>query len=211
MIREIAIYVEGGGSTGQTLIPFRTGMLAFLKPFMDEVRRRRIRCNVVACGGRQEAYDAFVNKLRREPEVYSVLLVDAEEPVAKDASPWTHLAGRKGDHWACPEGADDARCHLMVVTMEAWFLADPDTLKDHFGGNFDEKKLPPANQAETRPKHVIEDALRQATRNTKAGEYKKIRDGAKLLEKIDPAVVRKHCKWCDRLFTGLGEAIGAKL
>ena len=54
-------------------------------------------------------------------------------------------------------------------------------------------------------------ALRQATRNTKAGEYRKIRDGAKLLATIDPTAVRKHCKWCDRLFSELGKAIGAKI
>jgi len=95
--------------------------------------------------------------------------------------------------------------------MEAWFLADPAGLKRHFGGNFDSGKLPPANQAETRTKSDINDALKQATKGTKAKEYKKIRDGAKLLARVDSAEVRKHCRWCDRLFQVLAEAIGAAL
>lgn len=208
MIKRIALYVEGGGNTPATLATFHRGMSRFFQPLVDEVRHRRIGWRVIPCGGREQTFKAFVDALRHEPEVFNVLLVDAEEPVAAGATPWGHLAAHGG--WTCPDGADDARCHLMVVTMEAWFLADPDALKKHFGGNFDASKLPPANQAESRPKRVIEDALRQATRGTKAGEYRKIRDGAKLLEAVDPAVVRRHCKWCDRLFTDLGQAIGAR-
>jgi len=95
--------------------------------------------------------------------------------------------------------------------MEAWFLADPAGLKKHYGGNFSVRALPPANQAETRKKRDINNALKKATSPTPAKEYQKIRDGAKLLEKVDPAEVRKHCKWCDRLFQALGKAIGATL
>ena len=42
MISRIAIYVEGGGDTAQTLAPFRRGMSDFLKPVVDEARKRRI-------------------------------------------------------------------------------------------------------------------------------------------------------------------------
>jgi hypothetical protein len=52
---------------------------------------------------------------------------------------------------------------------------------------------------------------RQATRNTPAAEYQRIRDGAKLLTKVDPAVVRRHCKWCDRLFSALGAEVGVTI
>jgi hypothetical protein len=98
---------------------------------------------------------------------------------------------------------------MMVACMEAWFLADPEGLKKHFGGNFDAGKLPAPNLAESRTKAQIDDALKKATRNTKAKEYQKIRDGAKLLEKVNPTEVRKHCKWCERLFGTLDTAIGA--
>ena len=100
---------------------------------------------------------------------------------------------------------------MMVACMEAWFLADPDGLKKHYGGNFNEKALPPANQAETHTKDTIKKALKKATRPTPASEYQKIRDGAKLLETIDPTEVRGQCRWCERLFQALAKTIGVKM
>ncbi len=211
MTKSIAIYIEGGGDTAQTLTPFRRGMSEFLKTVVEVVRQKRIRWRVVPCGDRKQAYDAFVDALEKEPDVFNVLLVDSEEPVDITVAPWMHLLKRPGDGWAQPAGAADIGCQLMVACMEAWFLADPDRLKVHFGGNFDSRKLPAANLAESRTKADINDALKKATANTKAGEYRKIRDGAKLLEKVDPSEVRKHCKWCDRLFKTLGGAIGANV
>jgi hypothetical protein len=208
VVTDIAIYVEGGGDTAETLNPFRRGMSAFLKPVVDAVRERGIRWRLIPCGGRSLAYDAFVDALANEPDVFNILLVDAEEPVTIAVAPWDHLKNRKGDKWDTPAGADDKQCQMMVACMEAWFLADPAALKKHFGGNFDSGKLPPANQAETRTKSNINDALAKATTPTPAKQYRKFRDGAKLLEKLDPAVVRKHCKWCERLFQTLAEAIG---
>jgi hypothetical protein len=203
----IAIYIEGGGDTAQTLAPFRRGMSDFLKPVVDEARKRRIHWRVIPCGGRKAAFDAFLDAVKNKPDVHNVLLVDSEDPVAITTSPWTHLHNRQGDGWKKPSDMDDSRCQLMVACMEAWFLADRNGLKKHFGGNFDEEKLPPENLAESRTKDAIEAALRQATRNTPAAEYRKIRDGAKLLSRVNPAVVRKHCQWCDRLFTALEKVI----
>lgn len=211
MTKSIAIYIEGGGDTAQTLTPFRIGMSAFLTPVVDVVRQKGIRWRVIPCGGRKQAYDGFVDALDKEPEVFNILLVDSEDPVVITVPPWDHLKEREGDKWEKPVGADDERCQMMVACMEAWFLADPAGLRKHFGGNFDRRKLPAANQAETRTKSDITNALKQATRNTKAKEYQKIRDGARLLEKVDPAKVRKHCKWCDRLFRALGAVIGVRV
>ncbi len=210
MVKDIAIYIEGGGDTAQTLDPFRRGMSAFLNSVVKLVRERRIRWRLIPCGGRKQAYDAFIDALNNEPGVFNVLMVDSEDPVAITVSPWEHLKNRVGDKWEKPAGADDTRCQMMVACMEAWFLADPAGLKRHYGGKFNEKALPPASQAETRTKDAINDALKKATRPTPAKEYQKIRDGAKLLEKVDPTKVREHCKWCDRLFQALGKAIGDK-
>ena len=96
MVKDIAIYIEGGGDTAQTLDPFRRGMSAFLKAVVDAVRKRRIRWRVIPCGGRQQAYDAFVDALANEAEVFNVLLVDSEDPVAIAVSPWEHLKNRAG-------------------------------------------------------------------------------------------------------------------
>jgi len=211
VVKDIAIYVEGGGDTAQTLDPFRRGMSAFMKSVVDAVRQRHIRWRVIPCGRRRAAYDAFVDALSNEPKAFNVLLVDSEDPVAITVAPWEHLKNREGDKWDKPPGADDERCQMMVTCMEAWFLADPGGLRRHFGGNFDSGKLPPANQAETRTKANINDALKKATSLTPAKEYQKTRDGVKLLEKVDCSEVRKHCKWCERLFQALGDAIGAKV
>jgi hypothetical protein len=211
MVTSIAIYMEGGGATGATRRPLRHGMSAFLDPLLRRVRERRIRWVLVVCGVRRAAFDAFCDALAEEPDVFNVLLVDSEDPIAIAVQPWSHLGHRAGDGWAQPAGADDARCHLMVACMEAWFLADTAGLKQHFGGNFDSTKLPPETLAESRTKADTLNALKRATKNTAAKEYQKIRDGAKLLEVVDPAQVRKHCKWCDRLFQELGKALGANL
>jgi hypothetical protein len=208
VVKSIAIYIEGGGPTSATRDPFRRGISTFFESLVAEIRKRHIRWRLIACGGRKEAYDKFCDALNKEPEVLNFLLVDSEDPVAIDVSPWDHVKRRESDKWDKPAEADDARCQMMVACMEAWFLADPAGVKKHFGGNFDIGKLPPANLAETRTKEDISSALKQATKNTPAKEYQKIRDGAKLLQKVSPAIVRQHCKWCERLFHTLEQAIG---
>lgn len=186
-------------------------MSQFLTLAVQEGRKRGISVRPIACGGRTEAFDKFRDAVQKEPQATNVLLVDSEDPIAITVSPWTHLKTRVEDKWDKPAGVDDASCQMMVACMEAWFLADPEGLKRHYGGNFDSGKLPAANQAETRTRADINNALKKATTNTKAKEYQKIRDGAKLLEQVDPAVVRKHCNWCERLFQALGKAIGTTL
>lgn len=194
MVDSIAIYVEGGGATSRTLEPFRRGMSVFLGSVVSAVRARHIRWRVIPCGGRTQAYAAFVDALESEPDVFNVLLVDSEDRANTNESPWEYLRDRPEDGWIRPPTAGDSHCQMMVVCMEAWFLADPAGMKRHYGGNFNEAALPPPDQAETRTKNAIRDALKKATRNTPAEEYRKIRDGAKLLECVDPAKVRTHCK-----------------
>ena len=43
MVKDIAIYIEGGGDTAETIDPFRRGMSAFLQSVVKLVRDRRIR------------------------------------------------------------------------------------------------------------------------------------------------------------------------
>ena len=92
MIKSIAIYIEGGGNTAQTLKPFRTGMSAFLTPIVNVVRKKRIRWRVIPCGGRTETYDAFVDAIENEPQIRK-LVESAKrlEGVSRHAS--THAAG----------------------------------------------------------------------------------------------------------------------
>lgn len=62
------------------------------------------------------------------------------------------------------------QCHLMVQTMEAWFIADADTLAQFYGQHFNRNSLPGAKDVETIDKSRIEKALDAATRHTTKGE-----------------------------------------
>ena len=211
MSASLAIYVEGGGKgrgKGGAAAQFRIGMSAFLSSVKTAARRKCIHWRVVACGTRRAAYDSFVDACRREPEAFNVLLVDSEEPVAITVKPWAHLGSRPDDKWSPPGRGEDRQCQLMVACMEAWFLADPKGLEAHYGGNFDRSKLPSVERTEGLTKADIFSALKKAAQNTPAGGYEKIRDGARLLEKVNPGEVRKHCRWCERLFATLEEAVG---
>ena len=218
MVSDIAIHLEGGGHTSETLAPFRQGMSAFLKPVVDEARKRKIRWRVIPCGGRKEAYDSFCDALKNEPDAFHVLLVDAEEAFTKKKA-WEHLKARVGDQWDKPATATDEQCHLMVVKMESWFLADPAAVKEFFKlkKGFDASALPDVPPLPTPPKlpTVCEDrskssvnaVLKKATKDTADAEYQKIKHGAKLLAVIDPKKVRQQCPACDRLFKVLATAM----
>lgn len=207
MVTDIAIYLEGGGPTAATRTPFRQGMSGFLKPLVELARARKIRWRIVPCGSRNEAFDDFRDALDKEPEVFNVLLVDSEALPATD-SPWDHLKDRKGDGWDKPASADDKHCHLMTACMESWLVVDREALKNYFRKGFDETKLPQPQCVETTTKANVSDSLSKATKGTTAKGYEKIRDGARLLSRIGPAIVRKHCKWCERFFTTLATEMG---
>lgn len=137
--------MEGGGDSAQTLDPFRRGMATFLRPVVEAIRQRRLRWRLIPCGGRRQAYDAFCDAVLNEPDVFNILLVDSEDPVAVTVSPWEHLKDRQGDQWSKPAGTKDEVCRMMVACMESWFIADPEGLRRHYGANFDMRKLPSTN------------------------------------------------------------------
>ena len=124
---EIRIYVEGGRPGDEAR--YRKAFNAFLAAPIQRVREKRIQWQVIPSKSRNQAYDAFCYALIDHPNSINVLLVDAEAFVAKRGMPWEHLKLR--DNWDRPD-ADDNRCHLMVVTMEAWFIADREILTKHF-------------------------------------------------------------------------------
>jgi hypothetical protein len=200
--RDIVLYVEGGGE-GRSRALFRRGMSAFFRQTREMARKKGVGLRIVACGGRRETYDAFVHALRADADRHNMLLVDSEGAIADGVSPWSHVRDQKSDGWKRPTDVTDAQCQLMTVCMEAWFLADPAGLEKHFGGRFDVSQLPLPDHAEGTDKEIIAIALQRAARSTRARGYHKIRDGVKLLETVNPATVRKHCKWCDRLFDTL--------
>ncbi len=157
----LKLYVEGGGDTNLLKTACRKGFSEFLKKAGLAGRLPRI----VACGSRRNAYDSFCTALENGER--ALLLVDSEEAVGSDPlQPWQHLGRRTGDQWQKPSSAGDDDCHLMVQVMEAWFLADRQTLQTFFGQGFQVNALPAAtNDIEAIAKEQIYQSLARATSN----------------------------------------------
>jgi hypothetical protein len=201
----VKIFVEGGGDNNDQHREFRQGLRLFLEKAGIKGRMPRI----VACGGRQTAFDDYQAEIEGGNSAY--LLVDSEEAVA-DAfqkgedmtkwNPWGHLKQRTGDKWDKPEKAKDTDCHLMVQCMENWFLADSQALSDFFKKEFKEKKLPTNKPIETIGKTEAYDALEAATKECKA-TYSKGGNSFKILAEIDPAKVTSASPWAKRFIETL--------
>lgn len=192
----VRLLVEGGGESKALRIECRRGFHDFLSKAGRAGRMPRI----VACGGRQQAYDDFRAHLAhaRSGET-TLLLVDSEAPVA-DGSPWDHLRNRAGNGWARPAGASDDHCHLMVQCMEAWFLADRDALRDFYEQGFLENALPGNTSVESVPKQDVLDSLQQATQHCKTkSPYSKGDHSFALLSRIDSLKVLQASPWAKRL------------
>lgn len=203
MVSEIRIYVEGGGDRSDTKASFREGMSQFLSELRTLARKGNIRWSVIVCGSRNNTLQDFFSALRSHPNAFNVLLVDAEAPVTA-LSPTAHLQER--DNWNMT-GTADEHCHLMVEVMENWFLADVNALETFYGQRFNRSAIPRDQNVERINKARVETALENATRNTQKGVYHKIQHGTKLLEKVNPAIVRTRAPYCDRLFTTLQQII----
>ncbi len=191
--------MEGGGDRANSRAMLRQGMDAFLTEIKEAFRQRRWKWKLVCCGGRDEAYSRFMNARTNGEAEIVVLLVDSEESLGASTPP-NHL--RERDRWDF-EGVDDNTIHLMVQTMEAWIVADPEALNSYYGHGFQANSLPRHENLEDVSKQDVANALDRATQNTQKGRYHKIRHARQLLEQIDPARVRQRCAHCKRLFDTL--------
>jgi hypothetical protein len=200
MVKEVRIYVEGGGDSKNTKALIRQGFSQFFKSLVELARSKKIKWNIIICGSRNNAFEDFKNALKDHPDAFNVLLVDAEAPVTQE-SPWQHL--KLTDNWDKPPGVDDSQCHLIVQAVEAWFIADIETLKKFYGKNFKENAIPRNSNVETIDKDNLEPSLKAASSKTTKGEYHKINHASKLLELLDVDTVRQASPYCDRLFTTL--------
>jgi len=201
-VKDIFIYVEGGGQTRDLQIALRRGFHSFLQSVREVASAQGRGFQIVACGGRDQAYSDFRKAVRAEPDRHNILLVDAEEAFTRVSS-WAHLLARDG--WdSC--GTNDDCCFLMVEAMENWLIGDVDNLVAYFGAGFKAAALPANPNIEQIPKLDVTRALDKATKDTKKETYAKRRDGAALLNTIDPILIRRKARECERLFATL-EAI----
>ena len=197
----LKLYVEGGGDQEQLLRRCREGFHKFLEKAGFKGRMPRI----VACGGRQAAYDRF--KTACETGQESFLLVDSEDTVSGD-SPWEHLKNRTEDGFVKPQIATDDHCHLMVVCMESWFLADQVALAKFFGAGFNANALPKNPNIEAVSKEDVYKGLERATAKCKTkAPYGKGKHSFKLLCLISPDKVRTASSWVNRFLNELDSAM----
>lgn len=198
MVTECRIYAEGGGNERSTKARLRQGLSTFLGGIINIARARGVRWQIIACGSRTQAFNDFMFALQDHPEAFNVLLVDSEGPVSDQ--PWEHL--RERDGWSAP-GVDSECCHLMVQMMETWFVADLEALRQYYGQEFRENAIPRNPNVEEIEKGRLAAAMREATRYTQKGEYRKIKHGSELLALIDSDRVRQAAPHCEHLFATL--------
>ena len=190
----LRIYVEGGGNISATKRLCRAGFAQFFNKALGDAPKPQ----VIACGGRGEAFDMFQRGL--EEPGSALLLVDSEGPVTPGASASAHLA--RQDKWTRPRRATDEQIHLMVQRIEAWFLADPKALALFYGNTFNRKLLKDWKNVELLAKKDVLDLLKRATKGT----YDKGSHGFELLQHIDPVKVREKSPHAERLWVALRRA-----
>ena len=95
----------------------------------------------------------------------------------------------------------------MVQAMEAWIVADPETLASYYGQGFRTGSLSKAANLERVSKADLTRGMRGASENTQKGSYHKIRHASDLLERIDVNKAKNRYPHCKMLFEQLGQII----
>ena len=212
-MREIVIYVEGGGDTVSQRKELRTGFDGLFRSQKEAARKNRISLRFVPSGGRTEAFKTFRNAMDQSGSTrHIVLLVDSEGPIpaeidtqdeanrntddeANSKARVQHLVNRDGWNF---KGVEPSHVHLMVQCMEAWILADPEKMKEFYKKDFRENALPRLPNLENEAKTSIYSKIAAATKDTQKGEYSennraKITHASKLLEMIRPKEISVRC------------------
>ncbi len=215
-MKEIAIYVEGGGDTAQQKAELRNGFDQLLGAVKQAARDKRIGWKLVPSGSRNSTHQAFNNALENaRPGTLCVLLVDSEGPLpAESTKPtsendearnaWEHAVAvvrrdhlRNRDGWSLDQGRPE-QIHLMVQCMESWLVADPAGMRDYYKKDFHPDRLPVRPNLEEEPKAEVYRKIAVATRETSKKEYSeanksKIKHASKILAAISATVVERRC------------------
>ena len=204
---KVTIYVEGGSKGHKAaMINCRKGFTLFFARMLPGNNKVAVepRC------GRAETYRDFCTSLKNAEKGHvSLLLVDSEEAVKPNVAPWEHLRDRQGDGWKKPASARENDVHLMVQSVESWFLADPAQLGVYYGKGFKAEKLPkPVNgDVECHDKQKVMKGLNTAVKETVHKHYEKSH-GFDIVGGIDPAQVCKVSVHARHLKTRLLELLG---
>jgi len=209
MVKEINIYIEGGARNQDRAASaaLRRGFSMFLTKLCPEIRARNIELNTVIVGSTELTCKIFTQANEKSPDKFFVLLVDSDIAVDETEKSKNFLQNNPKLKKCDLRDVEEKQCHLMVQVMETWFLADVEALKNYFGRDFKKNKLPKTVNIEAIAKDDVLDSLKEATQTRKSSGYHKIKDGAKLLEKISPQKVREAAPHCSELFKAISNEI----
>ena len=200
MVTQVQLYIEGDRS-------LREGFRAFLGQADRDFAMRGFKFRLVLCGDRARTLKSFSRGVEEHPDAMVLLLIDSDGPggthqLLQDVR--RKIASQ--DSTAASMG--DEQLHFMVQVMESWFLADRETLEEFYGSEFRASGLPQNERVEEIDKSRVERGLREATRRTQKGRYRKTQHARQLLERLDPMKVRLAARHCDRLFRALADVGG---
>jgi len=179
------IYIEGGGDSKGLHVQCRQGFRQLLERCGFSGRMPRL----VACGGREAAYDDFKTAHGSNKAEYVAMLIDSEEPVSYPEETWDHLMNR--DRWERPDGADDKQGLFMTTCTETWIVADHDTLRQHYGSSLQETALPSLSGLEQRDREDVQERLKRATRSC-SNAYQKGKRSFEILGKLKPEALESQ-------------------
>lgn len=188
MATAVRIYFEGDPK-------LRSGFRSLFAGLQSASRR----ITPVPC--KANAIADFMDGIKNYPDAVNILLIDSEGPY----TPNLLQEVRQHDHWDTALGRQvtDDRLHFMVQVMESWFLADRATLRNYYGQDFAENRLPANRQVEQILKDDVINGLAAATRDAGKGRYHKTRHAPALLASLNPVQVRAAAPACANLFAAL--------
>ncbi len=198
MVKEVRIYIEGGGENER----LRTRCREAFRVLLSKTGYAGKMPKLIACGSRMNAFKNFSDSLKLHPGSLSILLVDSEDTV-KNLSPdphsdmaWIHLNLRDG--WIRPTDTEPYQALIMATSMETWIATDREALKAFFGKDLQENALPTLPQIESQNRKEVFKKLEHATRNGKR-PYQKGDQSFKILETLDPTTLHQHLTQFQRL------------
>lgn len=167
--QRMEVYLEGNRR-------LRTPMKSFLRNAARTIHNLSINLNVHPSGSRDDAIKRCIK------DHNALLLIDSEGEDISQLDQRVRSQIGQANH-----------PFFMVQKMEAWFIADRNALRNHFGAGFRESALPGNPNVEEVSIQDIDNALRNATRECAKQRYSKGRDDVGLLNELNPATVYDAC------------------
>jgi hypothetical protein len=181
----VRVYLEGASPELD-----RTCRENFAKLF---ARAGIIGLKFISCGSRNSARGKFENAIKNYPDDHCILMVDSEDPISLEG--WKHV--EKRDKWIRPETATEEQLLFMATCMESWIVCDSEALIQFFDSKFNAKQLPSVVDLENRDRKLVQNALRDATKQCKR-KYDPDNKGSlsfELVGILQPSKLEKLSHW----------------